>query len=266
MIIDQLPLLNAAQATDEIPIERGITTYKVTAANLVAVGGGTSAPLKDASSAVVGTSASLSHEDHQHPLNVATSGTPEMDGVASLGSASSYARTDHVHPSDTSRQETLVSGTNIKTINNTSILGSGDIALGVDSVNGKTGTVVLDLDDIGLADLLWTNASPTSSFATQTVQIDLTNYDAVIIFSHSSNTGTVIAQNTIAIKGYTESFVMKHVAFSGTNVIVYTRNSYISEEGVQFSDATSQAQGGSSTTANTTLIPYKIYGIKGVQT
>ena len=50
-------------------------------------------------------------------------------------------------------QPALVSGTNIKTINNQSLLGSGNIEIGgaVDSVNGQTGTVVLDAADIGAA-------------------------------------------------------------------------------------------------------------------
>ena len=59
----------------------------------------------------------------------ASTTAPSMDGTASYGSGTSYARADHVHPTDTSRQETLVSGTNIKTVNNESILGSGNIAI-----------------------------------------------------------------------------------------------------------------------------------------
>lgn len=51
------------------------------------------------------------------------------------------------------KQDTLVSGTNIKTINNQSILGSGDITIqgggAVDSVNGYTGVVVLTASDVG---------------------------------------------------------------------------------------------------------------------
>ena len=58
-----------------------------------------------------------------------SSTTPAMDGTAAVGTATTYARADHVHPTDTSRQATLVSGTNIKTINGASILGSGDIAI-----------------------------------------------------------------------------------------------------------------------------------------
>lgn len=59
-----------------------------------------------------------------------SSTTPAMDGTAAVGTATTYARADHVHPTDTSRQETLVSGTNIKTINGDSILGSGDLTVG----------------------------------------------------------------------------------------------------------------------------------------
>lgn len=52
-------------------------------------------------------------------------------------------------------QEELVSGENIKTINGESILGEGNITISgggaVDSVNGKTGVVVLDAEDVGAA-------------------------------------------------------------------------------------------------------------------
>lgn len=99
--------------------------------------------------------------------NSATTTTPKMDGTATVGTETAYAKGDHVHPTDTSRasqtaietatisdsaisawglggatvlsaiegaytaadqkQDQLVSGTNIKTINGTTILGSGDI-------------------------------------------------------------------------------------------------------------------------------------------
>lgn len=62
--------------------------------------------------------------------------TPQMDGTASVGSSTKYAREDHVHPTDTSRQATLVSGTNIKTVNSTSLLGSGDVAVQPTLVSG----------------------------------------------------------------------------------------------------------------------------------
>ena len=54
---------------------------------------------------------------------------PLMDGIADPGSDPNYSRADHVHPSDTSKQDALVSGTNIKTINSNDLLGSGDITV-----------------------------------------------------------------------------------------------------------------------------------------
>ena len=58
-----------------------------------------------------------------------------------------------LYQSASNKQDTLVSGTNIKTINNQSLLGSGDITIqgggAVDSVNGYTGVVVLTASDVG---------------------------------------------------------------------------------------------------------------------
>lgn len=64
----------------------------------------------------------------------------KMNGTQSAGGSNTttYAKADHVHPSDTSKQATLVSGTNIKTINNESILGSGNITIS----GGTSGTPV----------------------------------------------------------------------------------------------------------------------------
>lgn len=64
---------------------------------------GTATPLADAGSGAVGTAVTYSRQDHQHPLQVPTSGTPQMDGTASQGSATTYSRSDHVHPKDTSK-------------------------------------------------------------------------------------------------------------------------------------------------------------------
>ena len=68
---------------------------------------------------------------------------PLADGTAAVGSSAKYAREDHVHPTDTSRQATLVSGTNIKTINGTSLLGSGDLTVG--------GSVSMEEEDVDAA-------------------------------------------------------------------------------------------------------------------
>lgn len=86
-----------------------------------------------------------------------SSSTPFMDGVGSVGSANTVARGDHRHPSDTSRQEKLVSGTNIKTINGQSVLGSGDITISGDiPANINTFTEVNDVLTLTASDTIHT--------------------------------------------------------------------------------------------------------------
>jgi hypothetical protein len=53
-----------------------------------------------------------------------------MDGTAAVGLSNKYAREDHVHPSDNTKQDILVSGESIRTINNLSLLGDGNINVG----------------------------------------------------------------------------------------------------------------------------------------
>lgn len=64
---------------------------------------GSQTPLVDSGNGVVGAATAYSRQDHQHPLNVPSSGEPAMDGTASRGNADTYSRSDHVHPTDTSR-------------------------------------------------------------------------------------------------------------------------------------------------------------------
>ena len=54
-------------------------------------------PLADVTGGAVGTGTNFARNDHKHPLNVATSGTPSDLGTASNGSSANYARQDHVH-------------------------------------------------------------------------------------------------------------------------------------------------------------------------
>ena len=72
MIIDQLPSIGTVQSTDEIPIERGTTTYKTTVTD-------------------VGTTAASV---------IAATVAPLMDGTAAVGTSTKLARQDHVHPHD----------------------------------------------------------------------------------------------------------------------------------------------------------------------
>ena len=82
--------------------------------------------------------------------------TPLMDGTGAVGTSAKYAREDHVHPSDTNKQAALVSGTNIKTINNESILGSGNITISGGGVEITYATVNIATSD-------WSNNTCTKT-------------------------------------------------------------------------------------------------------
>lgn len=126
-----------------------------------------------------------------------SSSTPFMDGVGSVGSANTVARGDHRHPSDTSRQEKLVSGTNIKTINGQSVLGSGDIpisggAIDADTLNGllsgSNGIVIAkntagDKVELKIPDSIFiSNSLGTAKLSPQTISL----------FYNSENVGFLI--------------------------------------------------------------------------
>ena len=77
----------------------------------------------------------------------AATATPLMDGNGAVGTSSKWAKEDHRHPTDTTRQATLISGTNIKTINGNSILGSGNLSIsGLPSVTTSDNGKVLAVD------------------------------------------------------------------------------------------------------------------------
>lgn len=137
----------------------------------------------------------------------------------------------------------------------------------VSSVNGKTGTVVLDLDDIGFMTLLWTNASPTSNFAAQTVSLDLSGYDAVFVISNLMTTGEnntgVFVRKGLATE---TNIVMYGAIVAASAMTVQRRGVTATDTGVVFSDAKLKAATSTSAGSkeNSRCIPLYIYGIKGV--
>ena len=95
------------------------------------------------------------------PLPAPADTMPLMDGTADAGSSTLYSRADHRHGSDTSKQDVLVSGTNIKTINSESLLGATDIALQEPLVSGTNIKTINNQSLLGSGDLSISSA-PTS--------------------------------------------------------------------------------------------------------
>lgn len=121
-------------------------------------------------------------------LPTASTTNPSMDGTASYGSSTDYARSDHVHPSDTAKQDALVSGTNIKTINNESILGSGNISIN-SGASISTTTVTIAVGD-------WSNNTCTKNVTGVT-----TSNSAIVTYAPSSRDGYLSADIYCSAQG-----------------------------------------------------------------
>lgn len=132
--------------------------------------------------------------------------------------------------------------------------GTADYAARADHVHAMPSAS--DVGAMSKWTLLWTNASPSSSFAAQTVQLNLSGYDMVGVFGYNDvNDGGVMAFAPVG-----ESAAL----FFMYN---YRQRRYfaVSSAGVQFKDGYSGSLNNSLSVSNTAAIPYYIFGIKGVQ-
>lgn len=132
---------------------------------------------KIATVSIDGTSTDLYAPAGGSSVDPATA-APSMDGTAAVGSSAKYAREDHVHPSDTSKQATLVSGTNIKTVNSESLLGSGNIAVQPTLVSGTNIKTVNNESLLGSGNITIQGGSGGSvSYYTVTAFIPTTGWE-----------------------------------------------------------------------------------------
>lgn len=112
---------------------------------------------------------------------------PLMDGTSAIGTSLDYAREDHVHPTDTSRQAALVSGTNIKTVNSTSLLGSGNIAVQPTLVSGTNIKTINGNSILGSGNITTPDSDKN---VTQTNTEATTNAAYRVILSQNANDTT----------------------------------------------------------------------------
>ena len=115
-----------------------------------------------------------------------------------------------------------------------------------------------------LMTLLWENARPTSSFGGQTVPLDLSNYSQVLVYFRVYNGTGEYAAETFGVYGLVGNWCMAACnSETGSNPTQRAFN--IETTGITFSQAYYiNAIGGTLNGSTNLLIPYKIYGIKGV--
>lgn len=111
--------------------------------------------------------------------------------------------------------------------------------------------------------LIWTNPDiSASAFAAQTININLSDYDAIYIDMLSTDSVQRAAPNQIIGKGG-KVYITYGTQSSGGIPWITTRNVQVSDDSIVFSDCTQQQTNGSNyDTVNYRIVPHKIYGIK----
>lgn len=144
-------------------------------------------------------------------------------------------------------------------------LGLGNTSGALPIANGGTGKTtalgaLLALGGIQIKKI-WTNASPTSSFAAQTVNIsDLQNYSMIMVRGRYS--GGAYDSFT----GFYKTTVGTIGAITIAGASIANRNFTIKSNAIQFDVGEIRlSYGGDASTNNVVAIPVEIYGIKGVQ-
>lgn len=131
--------------------------------------------------------------------------------------------------------------------------------------NPETGAweyVGTPIEAVGMQmDLLWTNPDPTAEFAAQTVALDLSQYDAVIIYSRTTSV-TLHCYADLFFKGTQGS--VASCSTGGQGAITWVREIEVFADGSGILFSQGYRAGG--TTAvngdNSAGIPYQIYGIR----
>lgn len=213
------------------------------AGSIVAPSPSTSVPLADADVGSTGVENAYARGDHAHPhddtkLDKASSDETSIYGVSGsdqiLFPFSTFATDSELEQ----KQDKLVSGTNIKTVDGQEIIGSGEL---ITKWNVTS---------------LWTNASPNTAFEAQTISLDLTNYSILLIKTRATSSYAV-RYLTLIGKGNEYGVMVPGVPY------VNYRRMQFNDTGISIQDVQYYATyGNTSTTAlNNYCIPEAIYGI-----
>lgn len=138
------------------------------------------------------------------------------------------------------------------------ILHEGDINAGngIEIANG-----VISVSNIKE---LWANPNPTSNFSSQTVTLNSSDYDFLIIIWNEHFSDAEYDNGVIVKKG--KNIALNSIVASGYSPYIYLQNRYVirnSDISYTFKDCLEATPSGRSTN-NARIIPRYIYGLKGV--
>ena len=113
--------------------------------------------------------------------------------------------------------------------------------------------------------LLWQNASPTTGMGAQTINLDLSEYDMVMVECYLTASITLRINAFAEITDGTKNGFLASGVY-GTNNKIYGlyRPMYVTKTGIELGNSYATTPS-SDENVSTAAIPYKIYGIKGVQ-
>jgi len=106
--------------------------------------------------------------------------------------------------------------------------------------------------------LLWENPSPNSDFAPQTISINLTDYEWILISIKNQKVSPQYV-TTCAVPKITDDQVIGGPSGQTGSNYAYSRIIKMNNNGITFQISRSNYAGAS---GNTTVIPIKIYGLK----
>jgi hypothetical protein len=126
-----------------------------------------------------------------------------------------------------------------------------------------------ELDTEGtISPLLWSNSSPTTLFAGQTIQLDLSEYDGILVefkgyTTQDFPTATGWKCSSYASKSATQTQPMMYGGSSGNTYYWARRTMQATDTGVTFGTGLYVTQSAGGVNNNAYCIPMYIYGIKG---
>ena len=159
-------------------------------------------------------------------------------------------------------------GSAIDGLTDPKLLINGEMAFGTeaDAAVARTnlGVTLANIGGVSMKSL-WTNASPTSDFATQTISLNLSGYEYVLVrYLYSTD---YQSQNQIAIVKVGGDAYLTFTGVASTNIYLSQRTISVGSNSVAFGAPVYKTYASTSnpTVNNKYCIPVEIIGIKGVQ-